>query len=713
MSSDPQLDALLRDVPLPGGFVARVQSSLGPTDEELDAALRQMLIPIGLLRDLCAIPADELLDEQLCDVAAPLEMVRQAQHRSWTSGIRSAASRAAELAVALSLFLSVSAALFGAIAVLIGSIYPHALPPDEPAFVIAANLPLDFQSPPADDDEQTVLELPVSIEIRPLPSAVAGRDAFDVDPPDLPSDRADGPVGQWLNALAEGVHPLDNVVLMRFGVFGYPQYGEEVTPPLVSPPSPIAAGIELPPVRGYDRLFVVKHGVFPPVRPAAHPALATIALPLRTQTASYQNVQSLLRQKRLPAASQVRTEDFLAAMGYDFPPASPGDLAIRTAAGPSVFGPAGTGLLQLAAVAGPLSRSELDGGHLVLAIDMSQSMARGERLNLVRQSIDQVLARMGPHDRLSLVVFDEVVRYVVERATTADADDLRLMLSKLRPAGATDLAEGLQQAAAIAMTGEAGQTRPSRMVLITDSHVAMPPVTQSLVSAVLSIAEESGVRMDVFEVGDHLDEDPVLADWARMMHGTVRRPESADDAAWMLVERLYGKSPVIGEDARLTLRLDPRAVAAYRLVGQEGNSLSSLRPAALEVDLHASEVATALLEIWFQASDADDVGEVELVWRDPATGQPRLNRQRISRLQFAPTWEQAPLSLQQAAIAAETAEVLRGSRQALREVGLVPQGSGDLAGVIETAGRVHPRLAERPEFRQWVRMLGDMSKIRP
>ncbi|MEX2026071.1 MAG: VWA domain-containing protein, partial [Pirellulaceae bacterium] len=389
----------------------------------------------------------------------------------------------------------------------------------------------------------------------------------------------------------------------------------------------------------YDRLFVVKHGVFPPVRPAAHPALATIALPLRTQTASYQHVQSLLGQKRLPAASQVRTEDFLAAMEYDFPPASPGEVAIRTAAGPSVFGPAGTGLLQLAALAGPLPRDELDGGHLVLAIDMSQSMARGQRLNLVRHSIERLLARMGPHDRLSLVVFDEAVRYLVERASAADADDIRRMLSKLRPAGATDLAEGLQQAAAIAMTDEAGQTRPSRLVLITDSHVAMPPVTQSLVSAVLSIAEESGVQMDVFEVGDHPDADPVLADWARMMHGAVHQLESADDAGWMLVERLYGKSPVVGKSARLTLRLDPRAVAAYRLVGQEGNSLSSLRPAPLEVDLRSREVATALWEIWFQASDADDVGEVELVWRDPATGEPRLARQRISRIQFAPTWE--------------------------------------------------------------------------
>jgi hypothetical protein len=286
------------------------------------------------------------------------------------------------------------------------------------------------------------------------------------------------------------------------------------------------------------------------------------------------------------------------------------------------------------------------------------------------------------------------------------------------------LAEGLQQAAVIARAQAEGQPRPAsdipecrpgatHIVLITDSHVTMPPPMQSLVTAVLSLADESGARMDVLDVGDHPDADETLAEWTEMMHGGIRRPRSADDAAWTLVEWLYGQSPVVGEEVGLTLRLNPRAVAAYRLVGHEGNSLSSLKPPSLTVDLRSSEAATALLEIWFKANDEDDVGEVELIWRDPATGKARRQSQRISRLQFAPTWEQAPISLQQAAIAAETAEVLRGSRVALREVGLVPQGSGDLSGLLQTAGRVHPRLGEQAAYRDWLRMVGELTKLRP
>ncbi len=713
MPPDPQLDALLRNVPLPDGLVARLQASPLPSEEELDAALKQVLLPLGLVRDLQAIPRDEVLDERLCTVAVPFELVRLARRPTWTMRWRQVARRAGELAVALTLFLCVAISMTGATVAVVASIYPQAMPPDEPAFIVAANLPLAFESEFASSASEVTVSWPVAMLPAPESKAELARTVLDLQPPDTAAAALEGPVEQWLMARARGLNPLDNVVLMRWGVLGYPQYGEEVAPPLESPTAPQLAGMELPLVRGYDRAFALRHGVFPPVNPAAHRALATVALPLTTQTASHKLVQWQAQQGRWPAAWQVRTEEFLAAMDYDLPPANPGELAIRTAAGPSVFGPSGAGLLQLAAVAGAFPREAADSSHLVLAIDMSQSMARGQRLDLVRQAIDRLLTRVGPHDRLSLVVFDEQVRYQVERATAAEASDIRRLLTELRPAGGTDLAEGLQQAAALAMTNAASPGGTNRLVLITDSQVTMPPATRSLMSEVLESASESGVRLNVLDVGDHPDVDETLVGWAEMMHGELYRPQTADAAAWRLIQWLYGRSPVVASEARMTVRFNPQAVAAYRLIGQEANSLASLRPEALAAELRGGEVATALLEVWFQANDENDVAEVELTWREPATGQQHQRTQRISRLQFAPTWEQSPISLQQAAIAAETAEVLRGSRTALRELGISPQGTGSLDGLLEAAGRVHPRLATRPEFRDWQRLLLQLSKIRP
>jgi Ca-activated chloride channel family protein len=466
--------------------------------------------------------------------------------------------------------------------------------------------------------------------------------------------------------------------------------------------------MELPAVRGYDRAFAVRHGVFPPIRPAAHRALATVALPLTTASHSFHLARQLVRQGNWPTPSQVRTEEFLAAMDCQLPPAQPGEVAIRTAAGPSLFGPTGTGLLQIAAVTGDLPGRDDRASHLVLAIDMSRSMARGQRLDLVQSAAHRLLRHLRPHDRLSLVVFDEDLRHVIEGATAAEESRLRRLLADLSPAGGTDLAQGLQQAAAVGLAEQSGDEKATRIVLITDSHVAMPLATESLVTEVLKTAAAGGVQLAVLDVGDQPETDRTLERWAEMMGGQLYRPESIDEAGWLLVEALYDQTPVVATEVKMTVRFRPQVVAAYRLIGHEANAMGSLHPAEQTTELRVGEAATTLFEIWFQPNDEDDVGEVELSWRD-ASGREQRRQQRISRIQFAPTWEQSPLSLQQAAIAAQTAEVLRGSRATLRELNLVPQEKENFERLLATAERIHPRLADRPQFQDFMSFVRQLS----
>jgi hypothetical protein len=284
------------------------------------------------------------------------------------------------------------------------------------------------------------------------------------------------------------------------------------------------------------------------------------------------------------------------------------------------------------------------------------------------------------------------------------------LLANCDPAGGTDLAEALQQAVALAL-GKTSAGETTQVVLITDSRVMMPLEGRTQVSGIIDAAAAAHVTMQVLDVAEHAEEDETLAAWAQRLKGEVHQPQSSDEASWLLVEWLEGRSPLVAADARLTIRMNPRAVAAYRLIGHEANSMAGLRPAALAAEMRAGETATALLEIWFQSNDEDDLGQAELVWRDPASGSEHRRTQRISRLQFAPTWQQAPISLQQAAIAAQTAELLRGSRTALRELGLTPQGAGDFAQLRQAAAGVHPRLAARADFQPWLELIRGLEAL--
>jgi hypothetical protein len=139
--------------------------------------------------------------------------------------------------------------------------------------------------------------------------------------------------------------------------------------------------------------------------------------------------------------------------------------------------------------------------------------------------------------------------------------------------------------------------------------------------------------------------------------------------------------------------------------------MAAINPPSLDAELKAGEAATALFEVWFKPGESDDVARAELTWKDPATGAPRQLVQRISRLQFAPSTAEMPLCLQQAALAAETAEVLRGSRDHLRELNLIPANSKGIAGIAAAGRTANPRLLQRPDFQAFLELVSQLERL--
>jgi hypothetical protein len=75
-------------------------------------------------------------------------------------------------------------------------------------------------------------------------------------------------------------------------------------------------------------------------------------VPLTSATTSWDSLRRELQRNRLPPPEEVRVEHFLAALDYRLPPAEPGQLALRSAAGPSIFNTGSAGLLQVSVKAG-------------------------------------------------------------------------------------------------------------------------------------------------------------------------------------------------------------------------------------------------------------------------------------------------------------------------------------------------------------------------
>lgn len=704
-----QLDARLRNVPVPPGLSERLRNIVKPTEQEVDKLARAVPIPAGLRERLAEVAADEVLDSRLRDVPVPrslrgkLRVIPQLRpHR-----------RIERYAVAASLLLLIGGAYMGLLVGIAAAMRPAAVvsPAVEYLELVSAKaeaadesfplLVLPAGAPPAEDQPGEAL-----LEVPP---------ALTIDSP-LPAETSAGPVREAMVAFRDGPTSWwTDVLLLRWGPLGAPQADEdENVPELESSPPVAPRGVELPAGTDAERLFRLRYGLHAPRVLAPRETTGQVTLPLSTERNSLELTRQLLSERRLPGPDQVRVEDFLAAMPYEFAAPQAGEVALRTAAGPHVFGDGKSGLLLLGAQATSRIRASRPATHLTIAVDLSDSMRFGNRIESIRQALAGLLAELRPGDRLSLVAFREEVVQEVEQASRQDEPALRKLLDGWRPAGGTNLSAGLQRAISIALEPSLSGRLSRQLVVITDSSAGLSEVHLSDLRHLLEVAAEQGLECNFLALSEPRGEDPQLAELARAGAGKVWNAERGEEIRWRLLETVYGSSSVVAESVVLRLELNPDAVAAWRLVGHEANALATLQPGGAAVALRAGQSAATLLEIWLRPGAEDLVGWAEIEWRQPSGGPARRQKQRLSRLQFAASFAEAPLSLQAAAMAAETAEVLRQRPRIDRDAAGVFQlqpRPGGWGHVLDRAEQIHSKLKERAGFAEFLATVQQLHAV--
>jgi len=708
---DAGLDAALCYVAVPAGLEERLRRVVIVDDEGLDAVLGEVPVPEGLTDRLrrSVFATDDGLDEAIRDVPVPHGLLGRWQRpsKSWTR-----LARLTKWATAASLMIVIGLSYFGAMLALLVATYPLSevsrsrLASSAPIEVRPAREPVepDFDAvviashgSPADDGywEGEVVPLP---ELRLVESQSRRPSAIDeVNSLFVPEAR-------------------DTLFLdARWGVLtAETLYDDQLR--LEKVPGLIRRGIDLPLVPGANKPFLIRHGVHPFVYPAAHPQLRVSQVPLAVDASSYELTRRHLEDDELPPADAVRTEDFLAAVDYGFPPPKRGALGVTTAAGVSPFGTKGVSLLQIGVQARELANHKHTPAHLVLAIDVSASMRWGGRLEMIRRALGYVVGRLEPEDRISLVAFSEDAQVLLEEGGPDEADQLLCAIDLLSVRHATNVGAGLRQAYAVARGAESFGKSATRVVLVTDGLAVLGRETTDPIECCL--AEAAGrkkasekIRLEVIDLCQEAESDGQLASFARSGGGKLHRATNADQIRWALLEVINGKSQLVATDARLTVTFNPKLVVMYRLLGHEAKAMAGLMPPRTEADFHAGQSASALYEVVLkEGSGGDEIATAELSWQIPGGSEVdrRTHRRKVRRGQFAASFVQSPLSLQQAALVAQTAEVLRKSPFAR-----VPRGERRLSGVLELASVADTRLYERPTFVEFISVVEQADAAKP
>lgn len=265
-----------------------------------DAALRGVNPPPGLMARLGAVPveSDADLDRLICDVPIPPGMVgRVCQIGAARDEVYKRRAQVEQKAVAATLVVMAWCSYAAALILFWAADYPFARPTAENWLQTAALL--DPEQDMNQDASLAVFEEspPVEMPLTPGNSAAAEM------------------ATTW-----RGAARAESAVREELLAFHWPdRYASDfdfsalVDTPADAPLTVSAAAI--PQGAGFDRDFLARTGVLPHVDPRYHPLSWP---PLAPAGDSFEFARQCLHRGRAPPPNEIRTEDFLAAIEFDF-----------------------------------------------------------------------------------------------------------------------------------------------------------------------------------------------------------------------------------------------------------------------------------------------------------------------------------------------------------------------------------------------------------
>ncbi len=714
MSSDDRswFNDELRKVPLPDGFLAKLRDIGTLEDADIAAALRAVAMPAGWQTRWQGVVEDEALDQQLRAVPIPSELISNIftavederlqdvdvptgvvpRARAVTAATRSSRWRQR---VHMSLAASLAMLIVGSYVLAMAGLthIAYVAEPETHLVISMPRSPLELTS--MAPTEMTAL---LDDEFR--------FDRIEVNPTLVPQlahlerESPPAPVDEINNLFKAQTSPTTNIFhlaqisewFQEQEILGTPKDPEQ--PPLSRVDMLVARGFRPPVVPLYDRAFHFNHQTLPVV--ALHTKkesgvtgdqpLQSCVIPQWTDNRSIDRVELTLRAGKLPASQDVHPEDFLADVVGKLPDVAPGMVEVRTGAGPSPFGTHGAKLLLVTAQAGRVAQPSEIPRHLTIAINLSRYADQGAALLQVQAALRRLVDNMDSGDRLSLVNTNDPDFPLLQSEGVENKSTILQAISELSDRTHFGLTQSLQTAAVVAdQVSTDNQATPTIVLLtnVAEQH-AMAAETVELARSL----KQQNVPVWIVPLGDHDSQFESLRDAG----AEVRSAQSSLQLHQHLLEALRNREQIVAEAAMLTVRFDPRSVAAYRLIGHGSTPGGGWNSAAVETTLRSEQASGGLFEVWLRPGKENHVADVKLQYRSHASGKTLQHSQRISRRSFVPTFDEAAPALQIACIAAETAEVLRDS--------YFVESNRSLAWILDNAPYLNSQLKERPEFKR-------------
>jgi Ca-activated chloride channel family protein len=360
-----------------------------------------------------------------------------------------------------------------------------------------------------------------------------------------------------------------------------------------------------------------------------NPFLAVSTNPLSTfsidvDTASYANVRRFLARGQLPPKDAVRIEELLNYFRYDYPePRGETPFSVTTEVGRCPWKPEHR--LVLVGLRGrSLEEAAVPPRRLTFLLDVSGSMDEPNKLPLLKEALALLVESLREQDRVAIAVYAGSSGLVLPPTSGDRKAEIRDALASLEAGGTTAGGAGIQLAYRVAqdMFLPGGV---NRVVLATDGDFNVGITSLGELSRLIEDRRRTGVFLSVLGFGEGNLKDSTMETLADRGNGNYSYIDDLGEARKVLVSEAGGTLVTIAKDVKIQVEMNPRRVAAYRLLGYENRLLRAEDFADDRKDageIGAGHTVTALYEIVPPGATLDLPGVDPLRYQGPAALSP-------------------------------------------------------------------------------------------
>jgi len=406
-------------------------------------------------------------------------------------------------------------------------------------------------------------------------------------------------------------------------------------------------------------------------------------------TASYSQMRSSLAQGSWPPAPGVRVEEYVNYFRYDYPEATDTPFSVNFELAPSEFGAAGQELFRVGLKGKQVPLSERKPANLVFLVDVSGSMGAPNKLPLVQWSLQQLVKKLEPTDRLGIVVYAGRDAVLLEPTPVEDQGQVLDAIYSLTAGGGTNGAAGIQRAYRMAESAYRSNGI-NRVVLCTDGDFNVGLTGAPLVSEIEAYRAK-GINLSVlgFGIGNN---DSLMESLADHGDGNYAYIDTQNEALKVLGDNLVSTLQVIAKDVKIQVEFSADSVDRYRLIGYENRLLANedfIDDTKDAGDMGAGHFVTSFYEIERHADATEGLmATVRLRYKKPtsAVSQELLFDFDLSAARAS--FSEASADFRFAAGVVEFAEILRGSKHS------TGQRFEDVLSIVEATQGDDPLRAE-------------------